>query len=92
MSFLDINAVYRKGYSAQHCLLAISEKLKKIVDNGHVFGALLTDLSKAFHSISHDLILAKLEAYVFHIDAFKLIHDYFSNRKRRVKVNDAYML
>ena len=66
------------------------EKWKKTVDNGGVFGALLTDLSKAFDYIPHDLIIAKLEAYDFHIDTLKLIHDYLSNRKQRVKVNDAY--
>ena len=66
------------------------EKWKKTVDNGGVFGALLTDVSKAFICIPHDLIIAKLEAYSFHIDALKLIHDFFSNRKQRVKVNDAY--
>ena len=66
------------------------EKWKKTVDNGGVFGALLTDLSKAFDCIPHDLIIAKLEAYGFHIDALKLIHDYLSNRKQRVKANDVY--
>ena len=64
------------------------EKWKNILDNGGVFGALLTDLSKAFDCIPHDLIIVKLEAYGFHIDALKLIHDYLSNRKQRVKVND----
>ena len=34
----------------------------------------------------------KLEAYGFHIDALKLIHDCLSNRKQRVKVNDGYSL
>ena len=48
------------------------EKWKKTVDNGGVFGALLTDLSKAFDCIPHDLIIAKLEAYGFHIDALNL--------------------
>ena len=81
---------FRKGYSAQHCLLAMIEKWEKTVDNKGVFGALLTDLSKAFDCIPHDLIIAKLEAYGFHIDALKLIHDYLSNRKQRVKVNDTY--
>ena len=66
------------------------EKWKKIVDDGGVFGALLADLSKAFDCIPHDLIIAKLKAYSFHIDALKLIHDYLSNRKQRVKVNDTY--
>ena len=64
--------------------------MEKNVVNGSVFRALLTDLSKAFDCIPHDLIIAKLEAYGFHIDALKLIHDYLSNRKQRVKVNDAY--
>ena len=66
------------------------EKWEKTVDNKGVFGALLTDLSKAFDCIPHDLIIAKLEVYGFHIDALKLIHDYLSNRKQRVKVNDTY--
>ena len=66
------------------------EKGKKTVDNGGVFGALLIDLSKTFDCIPHDLIIAKLEAYGFHIDPLKLIHDYLSNRKQRVKVNDTY--
>ena len=61
----------------------MTEKWKKIVDNGGAFGALLTDLSK-------DLIISKLEAYGFHKDALKLIHNYLSNRKQRVKVNDTY--
>ena len=50
--------------------------MEKNVVNGSVFRALLTDLSKAFDCIPHDLIIAKLEAYGFHIDALKLIHDY----------------
>ena len=37
-----------KGCSAQHCLLTMLEKWKKTVDQGKLFGALLTDLFKAF--------------------------------------------
>ena len=39
---------FRKGYSPQHCLLLMIDKWKKAVDNHKVFGAVLTDLSKAF--------------------------------------------
>ena len=48
-----------KGYSAQKCLLAMTEKWKKVVDNGGVAGALLTDLTNAFDCIPHDLVIAK---------------------------------
>ena len=64
--------------------------MEKTVDNGGVFGALLIDLSKAFDYNPYHLIIAKLEAYGFHIDVLKLIHDYLSNRKQRVKVTNAY--
>ena len=66
---------FRKGYSAQHCLLVMIEKWRKIVDFGGAFGALLTDLSKAFDCIPHDIIIAKLEAYGFQMDALKLVYD-----------------
>ena len=71
-------------------MLAIIKKWEKIVDNEGIFGALLTDLSKAFDCIPHDLIIAKLKAYGFHINALKLFHYYLSNRKQRINVNDAY--
>ena len=66
------------------------EKWKKVVDNGGAFAALLTDLSKAFDCIPHDLIIAKLEPYGFQIDALKLVYDYLSNRKQRVKLNETF--
>ena len=46
---------FRKGFSAQHCLLAMLEKWKNAVDKEKVFGALLTDLSKAFDCLRHEL-------------------------------------
>ena len=51
---------FRKGFSAQHCLLAMLEKWKNAVGKGKVFGALLTELSKAFDCLPHELIVAKL--------------------------------
>ena len=81
---------FRKGYSAQHCLMSLIEKWKESVDSGGAFGALLTDLSKAFDCLPHDLLIAKLNAYGFDKKALKLIHIYLSSRKHRVKVNDLY--
>ena len=43
---------FRKGYSAQHCLLAMTEKMKEARDSNKVCAAVLTDLSKAFDCLS----------------------------------------
>ena len=64
---------FRKGFSAQHCLISLIEKWKKSIDNGGAFGALMTDLSKAFDFLSHELLIAKLEAYGFDEKSLKLI-------------------
>ena len=81
---------FQKGHSTQQCLLALLEKWKRAVDNGQMFGALLTDLSKAFDCRDHELLIAKLNAYGFSLPALKLVHDYLSNRKQRTKVNRTY--
>ena len=53
-----------------------------------LFGALLTDLSKAFDCFDHELLTAKLNAYGFTLPALRLIHEYLSSRKQRTKIDD----
>ena len=51
---------FRKGFSAQYCLVSMLEKWKSAIDNKKLFQALLTDLSKRFDCLSHDLVIGKL--------------------------------
>ena len=59
--------------------------MEKTVDNNKAFSALLTDLSKAFDCICHDLLVAKLHAYGLSLPPLKLIQDYLLNRKKNKK-------
>ena len=57
------------------------QKARKIFDKGGTFGALLTDLSKAFDCMTHDLVIAKLHALNFDMNALNFIFDYLTQRK-----------
>ena len=81
---------FRKGYNSQHCLLIMLERLKQALDKGLCTGLLLTDLSKAFDCLSHDLLIAKLNAYGVSYKSLKFIENYLSDRKQRTKVNGAH--
>ena len=65
-------------------------KMERSADNSKMFGALLTDLLKAFDCLDHELLIAKLNAYGFSLTALKLVHNYLSNRKQRTKINSTY--
>ena len=81
---------FHKKYSTQRALIAMIEKARKILDKGGTFGALLTDLSKAFDCMTHDLLIAKLHALNFDMNALNLIFDYLTERKQRVKINSSF--
>ena len=63
---------------------------KKFLDKNMKCGVLLTDLSKAFDCLVHDLFIAKLDAYGFDYLACKLIHSYLVGRMQRVRVNASF--
>ena len=66
------------------------DKWGKAGDNDKVFGALLTDLSKVFDCICHDLLVAKLNAYGLPLPALKTIQDYLQNQKQKTKIGSSY--
>ena len=81
---------YRKGHSTEQCLVAMIEFWREALDNKNNAGALLTDLSKAFDSLNHDLLIAKLATYGFDNCVLGFIHGYLKNRKQRTKVGECY--
>ena len=81
---------FRKCHSAQHFLIALLEKWRESIDRGSEFGILLTDLSKAFDCLPHDLFVAKLSAYGFDNKALCFTYDYLKNRKQRTKISGIY--
>ena len=81
---------FRKGFSAQHCLVSMLEQWKSATDNKKSFGALLLGLSKTFDCLSHELLIAKLNTYGFNMSALRFVHSYLRNRMQRTKINSEY--
>ena len=66
------------------------ESWKAKLNSGSKVGVIITDLSKAFDSLNHDLLLAKLETYVLDDNAVSFMRSYLKNRLQRCKINTSF--
>ena len=78
--FLKFQCRFRKGFGVQYCILLMIDRWKKAIGSNKVFSAILTNLSKAFDCICHDLLV-----YGLSLPALKTIQDYLLHRKQRTK-------
>ena len=68
------------------------ELLKEPLDKGKYVGAIFTDLSKAFDTLNHNLLITKLQAHGFSGDHLYYIQSYLRNRLQRANVNSDFSL
>ena len=71
-------------------MLILVEKCREVLDKQGYAGILLTDLTKAFNCINHELLIAKLHAYGFSLESLTFIQSYLTNRIQRVKINSSF--
>ena len=64
----------------------MTEKIKKARDKN----AGLTDLTKAFDCLKHDLLIAKLHAFGFDYKSLRVMYSYLNNRVQVIKVGSYY--
>ena len=82
---------YLKGHSCCTALLKMTQDWRASLDRGEAAAAVVAvDLRKAFDSICHPLLLAKLKAYGFTDDALGLMAAYLLGRRQKVQVNGVY--
>ena len=77
---------FRKGFSGE-CLIVLLKKWKRVIDNGEAFGVLLTDLSKVFNCLDHELLVAKLNANGFSLMALKLVMVIYPTENKKQNIH-----
>ena len=77
---------FPKAHSSQHALFKLLQAWQEELDKSGFVATILMDLSKAYDSLPHDLVVAQFEAYGIDKNGLNLIHNYLINRKQRTKI------
>ena len=89
----DSNSIYplqfgfRQKYSTIPALISLTEDIRKNLDKGNTGCSIFVDLQKAFDTVEHDILLAKLEHYGIRSLANEWFRSCLSNRKQYVSIN-----
>ena len=78
---------FRSKYSTNHALIQITEKLRKAIDDKNYACGVFIDLQKAFDTVNHDILIAKLYHYGIRGIASNWFKSYLKDRKQYVCIN-----
>ena len=79
---------FQKNHNTQHALLKMTKTWKTKLNVGHKIGVIYLDLSKAFDSLNHELLIAKLKCYGLDQHAVEFFRSYLSNCYQCCKINN----
>ena len=91
--FCENNIIYplqfgfRQQYSTFYALISLTEDIRKNLNKGNIGCAIFVDLKKAFDTVEHDILLAKLEHYDIRDMTNNWFKSYLFNRKQFVSIN-----
>lgn len=80
---------FRQYFSTSVALVGLTDDIIHAIDKKLHTALVLLDFSKAFDTINHALLLAKLKYYGFSRQAINLVESYFFNRFQRIVCNNA---
>ena len=78
---------FRQQYSTSHALINITESIRKALDDGNISSGVVVDLQKAFDTVDHQILLAKLNHYGIHEVSNDWFKSYLSYLYQYVSTN-----
>lgn len=79
---------FRPKRSTEDALFCTMKTIYDSLNNNQRCLAVFMDLAKAFDSVSHDILISKLQKYGVRGIALNLFEDYLNNRKQAVKIEN----
>ena len=81
--------VFRKNHSTEHALIELVDQIKLNMSGNHMTCGIFIDLSKAFDTVNHQILINKLEHYGIRGKALDIFKSYLSNRKQYVQLGNS---
>ena len=78
---------FRKDFSTNHVILNLLEIVQKTLDDGQIACGIFIDLKIVFDTVSHDILLEKLDHYGIRGISNDWFRSYLSNRSQFVSIN-----
>ena len=78
---------FRKQYSTSHALITITENIRKALDDRNIGYGVFVDFQKAYDTVDHQILLAKLNHYGIHGVSNDWFKSYLSNCNQHVSIN-----
>ena len=79
---------FRKNHSTDHALTELVDQIRFSIDKKQMTCGIFVDLSKAFDTVNHQILLSKLEHYGIRGNALSLFKSYLCDRKQYVQINN----
>ena len=78
---------FRKKHSTEHALLELTNLISSAMDTSKFAIGIFLDLSKAFVTVNHSILISKLNRYGLDNIALNWFKNYLSNRQQYVSLN-----
>ena len=79
---------FRKGHSTEHAIAQLVDQIYESFEDDNYTGGIFVDLSKAFDTVNHTILLKNLEIYGVTGANLAWLRSYLTNRKQYICINN----